>query len=119
MSRLIAAILILLLLAGFCITDYFYVGKSYDKFSKSVQICEQERSREAAGQLYDEWVAAEPTLSIFVNHAILEDVSESVAKLPRLAEGEETSELLAECDVIKLKLQYIKEDSRVNLHSLF
>ncbi len=119
MSRIIAAILITGLLIGFCITDFLYVGQSYNSFSENVEICEKEQSREAAQSLYNKWVAAEPALSIFVNHAILEEVSSSIAKLPALATTDDPSAMLAECASIKLKLKYIKEDSRVNLHSLF
>lgn len=119
MSRVIAAIIFIALLFGLCITDFIFIGKSHDKFAGLLLNCEQHKSEAAAEEMYKEWVNSEPVLSVFVNHAILEDVSENIAKLPALTAADDSAELLAECAAIRLKLKYIKEDSRVNLHSLF
>ncbi len=122
MSRLIAAIVLTLLMIGLCISDRIVINNAYDKLYESITECEKsaysEESRDTAERLNKEFEQTEGLLSVFVNHDILDEIAESAARL-KILSGVSHADYLSECASIKLKLEYIKKDSGVNLHSIF
>ncbi len=122
MSRIIAAIVLTLLMIGLCISDRIVINNAYDKLYESITECEKsaylEESGDTAERLNKEFEQTEGLLSVFVNHDILDEIAESAARL-KILSGVSQADYLSECASIKLKLEYIKKDSGVNLHSIF
>ncbi len=122
MSRIIAAVILILLLTGLCISDRIVINHSYNSLNEYIIECENavdsKDNKEIAGKLKKEFETKEGLLSVYVNHDTLDEISESVARLETLA-GVSRADYLSECASIKLKLEYIKKDSGINLHSIF
>lgn len=122
MSRIIAAVILISLLTGLCISDRIVINHSYNSLNGYIIECENavdsKDNKELAGKLKKEFERKEGLLSVYVNHDTLDEISESVARLETLA-GESRADYLSECASIKLKLEYIKKDSGINLHSIF
>ena len=118
MSRIIAAIVLISLLVGFCVSDRIIVNNTYEELNMLLLECENSAdSKMAVKKLQEEFEKKEGLLSVYVNHDTLDEIAESVARLKSLA-GISTAEYLSECAAIKLKLEYIKKDSGINLHSV-
>ncbi len=122
MSRIIAAVVLILALAGLCIADRVVVNKTYDAMYEDITACEaaagQENVKDTTANIKENWEKREGVLSIFVNHDILDEIGTSIARLDALSH-ESDEDFLSECAVIKLKLDYIKKDSGINMHSVF
>lgn len=122
MSRIIAAIVLVLLMIGLCISDRFVINNAYNKLYEKVVICERtadtSNSVSTAEELSKEFNKTEGLLSVYVNHDVLDEIAESTARLKAVADISEV-DYLSECAFIKLKLQYIKKDLGVSLHSIF
>ena len=123
MSRIIAAVVLVLLIAGFCISDRIIINNAYEVLYEKALNCESvagegEKASSAAKELNQKFSNTEGLLSVYVNHDILDEIAESAARLEVLS-GRSEADYLSECAFIKLKLEYIKKDSGVNLHSIF
>lgn len=121
MSRIIAAVVLAVTLVGICIADRAVVNRIYDTLYTGITACEQTEltdRTEAVLSITQSWRESEGLLSVFVNHSILDEIGESVARLEAMSD-EEDEDFFAECAVIKLKLENIKKDSGINLHSVF
>lgn len=122
MSRIIAAVILISLLTGLCISDRIVINRSYNSLNEYITECENavdgEENKETAEKLKKEFEKREGLLSVYVNHDTLDEIAESVARLGALA-GVSRAGYLSECASIKLKLEYIKKDSGINLHSIF
>ena len=123
MSRIIAAVVLVLLMLGFCISDRIVINNACEDLYEKTLECENsvvngEKAKEAAKELNREFTDTEGLLSVYVNHDILDEIAESAARLEVLS-GRSEVDFLSECAFIKLKLEYIKKDSGVNLHSIF
>lgn len=123
MSRIIAAVVLVLLMVGFCISDRIVINNAYEDLYEKTLKCESlaensESAKAAAEELNEEFKSTEGLLSVYVNHDILDEIAEAAARLEVLS-GRSEADYLSECAFIKLKLEYIKKDSGVNLHSIF
>ena len=123
MSRIIAAVVLVLLMLGFCISDRIVINNAYENLYQKAVKCEEsaavgQEAQKAAEELNREFGETEGLLSVFVNHDILDEIAEASARLRALS-GRNEADYLSECAFIKLKLEYIKKDSGVNLHSIF
>ncbi len=122
MSRIIAAAVLVLLMIGLCISDRIVINNAYDKLYEKVLHCEEtvdtDNSVSTAEELSKEFDKTEGLLSVYVNHDVLDEIAESAARLKAVADISKV-DYLSECAFIKLKLQYIKKDSGVSLHSIF
>lgn len=123
MSRIIAAVVLVLLIAGFCISDRIVINNIYEDLYEKISSCEDlaenpEKAGVATKELREKFESSEGVLSMYVNHDILDEIAESVARLEVLS-GRSETDYMSECAFIKLKLEYIKKDSGVNLHSIF
>lgn len=123
MSRIIAAVVLVLLMLGFCISDRIVINNAYEDLYEKTLVCESlaengEKAGKAAKELKEEFEDTEGLLSVYVNHDILDEIAEAAARLEALS-GRNEADYLSECAFIKLKLEYIKKDSGVNLHSIF
>ncbi len=122
MSRVIAAISLTVIMLALCITDRIVVNSTYDEMRKSIIACEetvgQKANKENTAKAKNTFLEKEGVLSLFVNHDILDEIGEAVARLEYLS-GMSDTDYLSECAAIKIKLEYIKKDSGVNLHSIF
>lgn len=123
MSRIIAAVVLVLLIAGFCISDRIVINYAYEDLYEKTLICEDlvgngEKAALAVKELREKFDKSEGILSMYVNHDMLDEIAESAARLEILS-GRSETDFLSECAFIKLKLEYIKKDSGVNLHSIF
>ena len=122
MCRIIAAVVLFLLMVGLCISDRIVIDNAYEDLYEKTLRCEEAvdtpESKDSSEQLEKEFEQTEGLLSVFVNHDILDEIAESVARL-KILSGVSRADYLSECASIKLKLEYIKKDSGVNLHSIF
>ncbi len=122
MSRIIAAVALVIIMAGLCISDRIVINNAYDKLYNTISECEKTvdslENREKTSKMKTEFMETEGLLSVCVNHDILHEIGESVARLESFS-GLSKTDYLSECAAVKLKLDYIKKDSGVNLHSVF
>ncbi len=122
MSRIIAAIILIFMLAGLCVADRIVIDNAYNEMYSEITACEAAKGTEnadkAVSTIRKNWENREGLLSVFVNHDILDEIGVSVARLEAL-KSEADEDYLSECAVIKLKLDYIKKDSGINMHSIF
>lgn len=122
MSRIIAAIILIFMLAGLCVADRIVIDNAYNEMYSEITACEAAKGTEnadkAVSTIRKNWENREGLLSVFVNHDILDEIGVSVARLEAL-KNEADEDYLSECAVIKLKLDYIKKDSGINMHSIF
>lgn len=122
MSRIIAAIALVAIMTGLCISDRIIINKAYDKIYTAVVECEETVdmaiNQEKTNEMKEKFQQTEGLLSVYVNHDILDEIAVSLARLQSLS-GLSKTDYLSECAAVKLKLDYIKKDSGVNLHSVF
>ena len=122
MSRIIAASILIFMLAGLCVADRIVIDNAYNEMYSEITACEAAKGTEnadkAVSTIRKNWENREGLLSVFVNHDILDEIGVSVARLEAL-KSEADEDYLSECAVIKLKLDYIKKDSGINMHSIF
>ncbi len=122
MSRIIAAVALILIMLGLCISDRIIINNSYNELYNMVNECEKtvdlKENKAKTSEMKQTFQETEGLLSIYVNHDILDEIGESVARLESLS-GLSKTDYLSECASVKLKLDYIKKDSGVNLHSVF
>ncbi len=124
MKRIIAAVVLALIVLGLCFADITLTNHIHDTLSREVKECktafEQKdytKAEEYAKKLEAGWTEHEHIFSLFINHELIDDMGVSVAKLVPLAETRDDM-FLIECRVVEMTLKHIKNDSRVNLHSV-
>ncbi len=123
MRRLTAAIILSVFLAGICITNSIVVKNAYKNLGENIEICRNavssaEESLSAAQHLEDEWVQVEEILTAFVDHDIVDEIGVSIARLKNYA-GVHEADYLAECTVIEMKLEHMKDNAEFGFHSFF
>ncbi len=126
MKRLAAAGILLLLLAGICTAGIWTIDHNYTKIdallAQAVDLYEagdMEQAADFAVELEKQWVKAERYLSIFVNHATVDEVGASIGKLEPLALTGDEAGYLAACKTARLQLQHIRSNEEVSFLNVF
>ncbi len=125
MKRVIAAIVLILAVAGFCVFNVVYIENSYNDLKSDIDGIKESYSSESveaaqkkAAEFEEKWVKKEDNLSVFVNHDIIDELGVSISKLPIYAPLNEEL-FLAECKEIEIGLLHMLNDTKINMHSLF
>lgn len=125
MKRIIAVVVLSVLVAFLCFADIGLADKTYNSLSRDLENCraafrsgDYETAEKYAKELEKNWTEREDVFSIFINHELIDDMGVSVSKLVPLAECRNDM-FWVECRIIELTLKHIKNDSSVNLHSVF
>ncbi len=124
MKRVIAAIVLILVVAGFCIFNVVYIENSYNDLKSDIDGIKESYSSESveaaqkkAAEFEEKWVKKEDNLSVFVNHDIIDELGVSISKLSIYAPFNEEL-FLAECKEIEIGLLHMLNDTKINMHSL-
>lgn len=120
MKRLIPASIILIILVIICaVGNIFVINKSTD-FSKKVDKCydayqrgDYDTSKEIASKLYGEWDKTQKQLAIFVNHAMLDDISKATARLASYKLDNPDTHFASECIDIQSVLHRMCDEQRI------
>ncbi|MBE6805541.1 MAG: DUF4363 family protein [Ruminococcaceae bacterium] len=124
MKRIIAAVVLALIVAGLCFADVVMTNRIYNTLSANIKECRSAflqkdyiTAEKKAKELEQNWTEREDIFSLFINHELIDEMGVSVAKLVPLAKTQDDM-FLIECRVVEMTLKHIKNDSRVNLHSI-
>ncbi len=125
MKRIIAAVVLALIVAALCTADIIITDRIYDKLTDDIAKCRTAfesgdylTAENYSKKLESNWTEWEGMFSLFTNHDLIDDIGVSVSKLEPLAKDKDNI-FLVECRIIEMTLTHIKNDSRVNLHSIF
>ena len=120
MKRLIPTSIILVILVIVCTIGNMYVIKQSTDFSKKVDNCydayqsgDYDTSKEIASKLYSEWDKIQKRLAVFVNHAMLDDISQSTARLASYKLDDPDTHFASECIDIQSVLHRMCDEQRI------
>ena len=125
MKRLIAAGLLFFVVGALCFADMKLSNHIYDTISEDIKKCssafeqkDYDTAVEYAKKLEENWVEHEDIFSVFINHRLIDEMGEAVAKLVPLAKNQDVL-FLTECRIVQITLKHIKDDSSISWHSVF
>ncbi len=118
MSRIVTACVLVLIVVAGCVTGELVVHNCNDRISQAIdeayQLAEQgnfDSAKTAAESAESEFIRCEGALAIFINHTLVEDLGEQIAKLPTLATEETVDEFLSESASASVMLTHIVRDN--------
>ena len=120
MKRLIPASVILVMLILLCIIGNIFVINMSTNFSEKVDNCydsyqkgDYSASKEIASSLYSEWDKTQKKLALFVNHAMLDDISKATARLASYKLDNPDTHFASECIDIQSVLHRMCDEQRI------
>ena len=121
MKKLLTALLLLGIAVGICFYEYTIVVDCFDDskiyFEEMSESFRKENFSEAqkkAQGLEVLWNETENRLSHLTNSDSLEEIGESLSRLPYLAR-EESDEFLAEVRVVRVKFEHLMDRNKYNM----
>ena len=116
MKRLIAAVLLLLMTAGFCITTIFWQKTQTEDLLRQIAVLEEdfnaeapERSLPAARQLIEDFEERTALYPLFLRHNIITEAETELLSLPALLKDGEPLDVPAALVRCRSKLQALYE----------
>lgn len=124
MKRLIAAAILLVFVASVYFTGYIYTDKACKKTTKLLEECvtaydSNENPENKAEDLKEYWAKAEKTLSIFANHARIDEIEKSIDTLLIYSNTDEKEIFKEYSGEVKTLLHQLMEDTVPSVHSVF
>lgn len=125
MKRVIAATAILLGVVAICIAEHITVERfcerKKDELTKiqSLYTSDRNKSFKQAEKFKEEWEDEHVLLMFFVNHSLVEDISEESTKLPSYAKAGSDADFYADCAAIIRCLNQIKTDQTVTFDTFY
>ncbi len=124
MKRLIPAgiLLILIILAYF--SSQSYIMDTCNDARELVEICEKDYrdgkdAYQAAEKIEHLWEDNEKPLSFFVNHDRIDDIELELSSLLLYSRSDEEELFYEHIERLKMLLHQLKEDTKINAHSVF
>ena len=122
MSRIIASVILVLIVIGSCVTGEVIVHNCNDKISSKIEVAAKladsgdiAGAEKAARATESAFADCEGALAVFINHTLVEDLGEQIARLPTLATEETKAEFLSELASARIMLTHIVRDNRPTL----
>ena len=126
MKRLIYAVILAALITAVCLTGRFTINKicneTYDKLKECQTECKNEnfsKTLSISNEIYTNWHKNQKLLAVFVNHILLDNITESFTKLPELSKTKSSEELSAECAKAEYYLNQIIKEHRLTAESFY
>ncbi len=123
MKRIIAAAILTAAVIFFYIFGYFFIDKSVKKAEKLLESCavSYETSNNAKAQsvkLQEFWSDIEGTLSVFANHAIIDDIELAIGSLSIYSNTDQNEIFMEYWATVKTLLHQLMEDTKPSAHSI-
>ena len=122
MKRIIPALIILAATIGIFIGSYYYVNSTCKEATRLIEKCitdYENGDKDNAKEFKDYWDKKEKTLSIFVNHTVIDEIEVSVAELSYHSNFKDNTMFYDSAIRIKTLIHQILEDTKVTAHSIF
>ena len=126
MKRLIYALIILLfittvsILGGIMICQY--CEKSKEELIFCASLCEEEKWQEAENQsskIIYAWEKREKLMAVFIDHKLLDNITDSVSTLPVYAKTRNKNDYYAQCSKITTTLNRIKATQTISVENFY
>ncbi len=123
MKRSIAAIILLLFLIFAYTFNYTYINKTCEKANEKLQNCIEvykngEDATEEARELERYWTDKEPFLSVFANHAMIDEIELAISSLAIYTDTKNNAIFYEYSSTVKTLLHQMLEDTRPSMHSI-
>lgn len=124
MKRLIPAGILFLTVILAYFFSMNYVTETCERTNELIKICENEyaesgNAEESAAALNEYWSGKEDGLSFFVNHDRIDNIELEISSLMLLSKKESEVMFYEHIENLKMLLHQVKEDTRINIHSIF
>ena len=123
MKRLIAAAILFVFIISCYFTGFFFIKNACKETGKLLEDCVTEydntsNSSDKAQKLKNYWSKAEKTLSIFVNHARIDEIEKSIDTLLVYSNTDEKEIFKEYSGEVKTLLHQLMEDAVPSVHSV-
>ncbi len=122
MSRVIVAVVLVIIVAAGCAAGEFVVHGCNNRISEALlrasslaEMGDVSAAEKAARDAETEFTACEGALAVFINHSLVEDLGSQISKLPSLATEETKDEFLSEAASASVMLTHIVRDNHPTL----
>ncbi len=122
MSRIIIAAVLVAAVAVACIASELTVhscsNRISDAMDNAAELAEQGNltaAQAAATKAESVFKGCEGALAVFINHSLVEQLGEQIARLPTLASAETQAEFLSELSSARVMLAHIVRDNHPTL----
>ena len=126
MKRLIPACILSVIIVCSCILGQITVKKYCNTAYNDIKECKEdfldgksENAYNSTVKIEKNWKKQKAVLAVFVNHSLLDEISQSVVQLPELAKADGKDTFLGECSEIQSMLTLIKEEQRIRGESFY
>ena len=126
MKRIIPACILAVVIISSCIVGQIVVKKYCDGVYNDLKECKEQFVNGEISTAYnlsvevkENWTGNKAVLSVFVNHNLLDEISQSVMQLPEFAKTDGKDTFLGECSKIQSMLTLIKEEQRIRGESFY
>lgn len=116
MKRIYVALILLLLSTLFCTFEFIYISQTTDKYTKSIELIEKTIDNENYNKAEDiikktvnDWNDSVSTIDMLLYHDYIDDISYSMASIPKYLELKEYNEIVITCTKIKEQLNSLKK----------
>ena len=123
MKRLIYALIILLfittvsILGGIMICQY--CEKSKEELMFCASLCEEEKWQNKSSKIIDDWEKREKLMAVFIDHKLLDNITDSVSTLPVYAKTRNKNDYYAQCSKITTTLNRIKATQTISVENFY
>ncbi len=123
MKRLIPAAILLVFVVASYLTGYFYTIKTCEAaneiLSECIDIYESDKNAyKSAKELENYWDEKEGVLSIFTNHADIDEIELAISSLVVYSNSPDNKIFYEYSSTVKTLLHQLVEDSKPSMHSI-
>ncbi len=123
MKRLIPAAILLIFVITAYITGYFYTTRTCDTASEMLNECitiykSDKNAHNSAKELEKFWGEREGTLSVFANHADIDQIELAIGSLVVYSNSPDNKIFYEYSGTVKTLLHQLIEDSKPSMHSI-
>ena len=124
MKRLIAAGILFIFVISSYIIGYSYIKTTCNKAYEILDECTEvysahEESEEIAKRLNDFWGEKEPYLSLFANHAQIDQIEQAISSLLIYSNSKDSALFYEYSSTVNTLLHQMLEDNTPSMHSIF
>lgn len=124
MKRIIPAVIITLVIIVSFLGSNFYINNiceaTYSKVEKAIEEYEKNGTAEFnAESLENYWNKKEKSLSLFVNHELIDKIELAISNLNLHSKFRDNYMFYEACDTVKILLHQVIEDTKLTTHSVF
>ena len=123
MKRIIAAVILLIFVLASYFSGYFFIKSTCDTASDILSDCiiaykNQTDATASAEKLEKFWGKKEPLLSVFVNHASIDEIELAISNLTVYSRAAEEELFYEYSKTVQTLLHQMMEDTNFSAHSI-